>query len=71
MIPVQYPGSFLVPWTLWGVGPWDLFRGAHWGPWEEFGGPRRPWRPKADTMEAEGQLNGEWGKPQQFRPWPA
>ena len=31
------------------------------GPWDPFGGARRPWRPKADIMEAEGRLNGGLG----------
>ena len=44
-----------------GLGPWDPFGGARWGPWDPFGGARRPWRPKADIMEAEGRLNGRLG----------
>ena len=44
-----------------GLGPWDPFGGARWGPWDPFGGARRPRRPKADIMEAEGRLNGGLG----------
>ena len=44
--------------TFGALGP---IGGARWGPWDPFGGARRPWRPKADIMEAEGRLNGGLG----------
>ena len=64
-----------------GVGPWDLLGVHDLGPiWVPFGahllgalGALGPiWggasgRPKADIMEAEGRLNGVWGRsPQEF-----
>ena len=61
----QNPGLGKIP--RWDGGGYFIFQkmaqgpGTHLGPWDPFGGARRPRRPKADIMEAEGRLNGGLG----------
>ena len=55
---MQNPGSMM---PMQGLGPWDPFGRVRWEPWDPFGRARRPWRPKADMMEAEGRPNGGLG----------
>ena len=70
MIPMQDPSSMMqdpssmIPaWAgskLHGPYAGSRFHGPicrGLGPWDPFGGAHRPWRPKADIMEAEGRLN--------------